>query len=211
MHDRSQCKMKRLAFTSSDGPLSGATERGYADGHRIGEHTDGHGRASWNRRFADRAAEKIGQSQNFLGALFHALKLFRPNDKGRLGPSLLGAEALAYLVDNRMTLVAWDNVPRDWEELRRARVENVLTTLTELPWPALMPHDAHVAGMMDTLAELDGKALAMGAKIVQDLPASYVPNRKGRAEGSGDDLMTPKPRIVAETLDQPDHKREELS
>ena len=157
-------------------------------------------------RRAARVAWEIGQTQQLLGALSRPPKLFRPNGKGHLGPHLASPEAIAYLIENRFTLVTWNKVRRDWEELHRAWVEKALAALGELPWSVLVPHDEHIAGMMGTLAEFHDKALAMGVEIVQDFPARCVPVREGRDVGSVDDLETSKRRVITEMSDQSDNK-----
>lgn len=170
-------------------------ERAHAEGHWIGNHTYSHGEPLGIDGSAARVTAEIGQTQQLLGALSHPSKLFRPNGKGRLGPHLLSAEALAYLVEHRFTVVTWNNVPHDWEEPHRAWVERALATLAELPWSLLVLHDEHIARMIDTLADFCDRALAMGVEIVQDFPAGCVPMREGRVVGNVDDLVTSKPQV----------------
>lgn len=177
-------------------------ERAHAEGHWIGNHTYSHGEPLGADGSAERVAREIGQTQQLLDALSHPKKFFRPNGKGHLGPHLLSSEALAYFVDNRMTLVTWNNVPRDWEEPHEAWVDKALATLAELPWSLLVLHDQHIAKMMDTLAEFYDRALAMGTEIVQDFPDDCVPLREGRLVGRIDELVTPSPASSAIALNE---------
>ena len=134
---------------------------------------------------------EIGETQRLMGELAHPLKFFRPNGKGRLGPHLLSRDALAFLLEQRFTMVTWNNVPGDWLEPKLAWVDNALAALAKLPWSLLVLHDEHIAQMMPTLADFYARAMEMGAEIVQDFPASCVPIRQGQIVGPIDDLVTP--------------------
>ncbi len=166
------------------------TERAHAEGHWIGNHTYSHGTPLGIDGASARIVAEIGRTQQLLGALAHPLKLFRPNGKGTLGQHLLSTASLDYLTEERMTLVTWNNVPRDWEEPRRAWMEAALTTCVKQPWSLLVLHDEHIAGMMDTLAEFHDRIVDMGIEIIQDFPEDCVPLREGRIVRQVDDLVT---------------------
>lgn len=165
-------------------------ERAQAEGHWIGNHTLTHGEPLGLAGSRARVEREIGETQRLLGALAHPRKFFRPNGKGSLGPHLLSREALDYLVEERFTLVTWNNVPRDWEEPKSAWVEKALATLNEQSWSLLVLHDEHIAAMMPMLAEFHKRIVQMGVEIVQDFPASCVPIRQGQIVGPVEELAT---------------------
>lgn len=164
-------------------------ERAHTEGHWIGNHTLTHGEPLGVDGSRERVEREIGETQRLLGDLAHPRKFFRPNGKGSLGPHLLSRAALDYLIEQRFTLVTWNNVPRDWEEPKTAWVGKALATLSERPWSLLVLHDEHIAGMMPTLIEFYRRITAMGVEIVQDFPASCVPIRQGEIVAPLDDLV----------------------
>jgi peptidoglycan/xylan/chitin deacetylase (PgdA/CDA1 family) len=163
--------------------------RAHAEGHWIGNHTLTHGEPLGIGGSRERVAREIGETQQLLGGLAHPRKFFRPNGRGSLGPHLLSRAALDYLVEQRFTLVTWNNVPRDWEEPKTAWVGKALATVSETPWSLLVLHDEHVAGMMPTLVEFCRRLTDLGVEIVQDFPASCVPIRQGEIVAPVDDLL----------------------
>jgi len=178
-------------------------ERAWTEGHWIGNHTLMHGAPlgmCFNREHAER---EIGETQDLLGDLSHPLKFFRPNGNGTLGPHVLSRDALSYLIENRYTLVTWNNVPRDWEEPRSAWVGKAIAALANSSWSLLVLHDQHVAGMIDTLIEFYERVTQMGVEIVQDFPPSCVPIRQGIIVGPINDLVAPNARGAATMMEAP--------
>ena len=127
--------------------------------------------------------------QDLLGDLAHPLKLFRPNGSGRLGPHLLSQAALTYLIENKYTVVTWNNAPGDWKEPHRAWIESALATLEVTDWSVLVLHDKFIGRMMDTLSTFYDQATRMGVEIRQDFPLACVPIRQGEVVGDLTELV----------------------
>lgn len=166
-------------------------ERAKAEEHWIGNHTLTHGEPLGIDGSRARVEREIDETQRLLGALAHPRKFFRPNGKGSLGTHLLSHDALAYLVEQRFTVVTWNNVPRDWVEPKTGWAENALSTLTRSDWSLLVLHDEHIAQMMQTLVDFHARICQMGVEIVQDFPASCVPIRQGEIAQPVDGLVAP--------------------
>lgn len=178
-------------------------ERAKAEGHWIGNHTLTHGEPLGIGGSRERVEREIGETQRLLGALAHPRKFFRPNGKGFLGPHLLSRDALAFLIEQRFTLVTWNNVPRDWEEPKTAWVDKALATLGDSSWSLLVLHDEHVASMMRTLVDFYERVTQMGVEIVQDFPASCVPIRQGEITGPIDNLVAADGLAAPATVEAP--------
>jgi peptidoglycan/xylan/chitin deacetylase (PgdA/CDA1 family) len=157
-------------------------ERARAEGHRIGNHTLTHGEPLGRRGAAEAVAE-IAETDRLLGALHGPDRLFRPNGGGGLlGPHLLNAAALRYLVEHRHTVILWNTVPGDfrdpesWPATARAMidsaVEPVLLVLHDLPNDAMRHLDRFLGGLLDS-----------GATFTQEPPPACVPLRHGIDQG----------------------------
>jgi peptidoglycan/xylan/chitin deacetylase (PgdA/CDA1 family) len=154
-----------------------AAERARAEGHWIGNHTMTHSGPLGLMDDVDKAEKEIGDTQAALGDLSHPDRFFRPPGKGRLGPHLLNGTLINYLVENKYTVVTWNNVPRDWEG--EGWVARALEGLNAFEWSLLVLHDHHLAPMMHTLdAFLD--QVSDRFEIVQEFPDTCVPMRKGK-------------------------------
>jgi peptidoglycan/xylan/chitin deacetylase (PgdA/CDA1 family) len=172
-------------------------ERAKAERHWIGNHTMTHGKPLGLWDDPAHTVSEIAAAQAMLGDLAEAERYFRPVGGGRLGSHLLSPAALEHLVENRYTLVTWNNVPRDWVEPRRAWVELALKTMEGCDWTLLVVHDHALDGILDTLETFLDRIDAMGVETVQALPPSCMPIRRGKIQGSLDDLVTPVPGAAA--------------
>jgi peptidoglycan/xylan/chitin deacetylase (PgdA/CDA1 family) len=164
-------------------------ERARAEGHWIGNHTLSHGIPLGLDGPRARVEREIGEMQHLLGDLAHPLKLFRPNGNGRLGPHVLSRAALSYLIENKYTVVTWNNAPGDWKEPHRAWIEPALATLAATEWSVLVLHDEFIGRMMDTLSTFYDRAMRMGIEIRQDFPPVCLPIRQGEVVGDVTELV----------------------
>ena len=165
-------------------------ERAKAEGHWIGNHTLTHTEPLGNRHDAAYAEREIGEAEELLGTLTHRDKLFRPPGRGKLGRHLLSRAAVEYLAAHAYTLVTWNNVPRDWIEPRREWVARALQTMARQDWSLLVLHDFALATMLDTLTDFLDRAQTSDIEIVQEIPPSCIPMRRGQILAPLDDLTT---------------------
>jgi peptidoglycan/xylan/chitin deacetylase (PgdA/CDA1 family) len=164
-------------------------ERARAEGHWIGNHTFSHGIPLGLDGPRARVEREIGEMQDLLGDLAHPLKLFRPNGSGRLGPHVLSRAAITYLIENKYSVVTWNNAPGDWKEPHRAWIEPALAALAATDWSVLVLHDQFIGRMMDTLSTFYDCAMRMGVEIRQDFPLACLPVKQGEVVGDLTDLV----------------------
>lgn len=154
-------------------------ERAHAEGHWIGNHTFNHCTMLGDSSDPDFPDKEIGATQELIGTLAHPGKLFRPYGAGGLlGPGLLSASAVDYLVRGKYSLVLWNCVPRDWEdgpEWVGRCVEDILLR----HWSVVVLHDLPEGGTKFLTLLLD-RLDTIGAQIVQEFPAACVPIYKGQ-------------------------------
>ena len=143
-------------------------------GHAIGNHTMTHGRPLGEGADLPRVEAEIGVAQEILDGLGVQDRLFRPNGRGRLGPHLLSAATVSYLVRHRFTVVTWNCVVQDWRDPPHIWMERALRALRSTDWTVLVLHDEHVSRQ---LPELLAQALDAGVEITTEFPTSCVPIR----------------------------------
>ena len=160
-------------------------ERAHAEGHWIGNHTLTH--TTPLGAFADPADvdREIDGAQSLLDDLTHPDRLFRPYGSGGvIDRRLLGVHGRQRMLDDAFTCCLWDCLPRDWLEPDEW-VDTCLAMIESIEWPVVVLHDlptgamAHLPRLLDTLAAAD-------VEIVQDLPDTCVPIRRGRPTESYD-------------------------
>ena len=155
-------------------------ERAHAEGHWIGNHTMTHGTPLGRLKEPGAARREILDAQKLLGNLAHPDRLFRPfGGGGALGPHLLNSEALDVLMEERMTCVLWNAIPRDFAD-PEGWAERALDQCAKQPCTVLVLHDlpngamAHLPGFIARLRE-------RGAAFAQEFPPECVPIRRGSA------------------------------
>ena len=153
-------------------------QRAHAKGHWIGNHSFSHSTPLGEREDRDGADDEIGRAQEMIGALAHPDRLFRPFGGGRLHRGLLNREAVDYLCAGGFTCVLWNCVPRDWEDAD-GWVERALEQCRAQDWSLVVLHDLPT-GAIRNLERFIERLEGDGAEIVQDLPPSCVPVRRGR-------------------------------
>jgi peptidoglycan/xylan/chitin deacetylase (PgdA/CDA1 family) len=152
----------------------------HAAGHWIGNHTLTHSVAFGDRPDADYAAQEIGRTQDLIGDLAHADKLFRPYGKaGLTGPHLFSKAAIAYLLANRFRTIIWNSVPGDWRDAG-GWVESCLSQISAQDWSVVVLHDIDGA-CLPRLPELLQRLNDLGATYEQDFPDNVTLTRAGEA------------------------------
>lgn len=164
-------------------------EREVAEGHWLGNHTMTHGVPLGDRQ--DPAVElgEIALTQEILGSLSHQDRLFRPNGSGQVGPHLLSAAALDFLIERHYTVVLWDIYVRDTHE-PVGWVDRALARLQERDWNVLVCHDVP-SGAMAELPRLLDTVTDAGIEIVQEIPDQVVPVRRGQPADWADEVSRP--------------------
>jgi peptidoglycan/xylan/chitin deacetylase (PgdA/CDA1 family) len=158
-------------------------ERAKREGHWIGNHTLTHSVELGATSDPDAPRREIGLAQEALGDLAGEERLFRPYGAGGvLGPRLLSPRAIAFLREGRYTLVLWNSVPRDWEDVW-GWPERAMRDVAEQDWTLVVLHDVATGAMRELPRFLD-LAASEGVEIVQALPPDCVPILRGEPVGS---------------------------
>jgi peptidoglycan/xylan/chitin deacetylase (PgdA/CDA1 family) len=158
-----------------------AAEAVRSHGHAIGNHTMSHGAPLGEGDDPARAVAEIEDAEAALEGLQGVELLFRPNGRGQLGPHLLNAAAVDYLVARRYTVVTWNGVPRDWETPSDSWVDRAMRIITEREWTVLVLHDHHVAAIAHLPRFLD-RVLEAAVRVTAEFPCECVPISHGRVQ-----------------------------
>ena len=143
-------------------------------GHWIGNHTYSHGISLGESTDADAVAKEIARTEELIGALAQAPRLFRPNGGGgRLGPHLLSPRARDHLIAHHYSVVLWNAISEDWKDAE-GWVARALAQCQTRPWSLMVLHDLP-SGAMAHLERFIGEARAAGATFVQEFPPDCMP------------------------------------
>lgn len=156
--------------------------RANEEGHWLGNHTWSHTVPLGLRTEANAAQVEIGQTEIALADLRRPERLFRPfagkGKGGTLGPTLLSAAAVEYLVERRFTCVLWNVVAREWE--RPDSWADTAAALCEEAGHALIVLHDLPNGAMAQLPRFIEAVRKRGGRFRQDFPRSCVPIAGGR-------------------------------
>ena len=154
------------------------SERAFAEGHWIGNHTWSHSIPFRDRGDIDFIRSEIDDTQIEIGALAHPDRLFRPfGGQGRLDGALT-AQAARHLAVGGYSCVMWNAVPGDFKDYD-GWVDTALEQAAALSWPLIVLHDAH-PGAMVHLDRFLGLLEDRGAAFEQQFPPSCVAMVRGR-------------------------------
>ena len=157
------------------------SERAFAEGHWIGNHTWSHSIPFRDRGDMDFVHSEIDRTQQEIGALSHPRRLFRPyGGKGRLDGSL-NAKAVKHLAEGNYTCIVWNAVPGDFDN-QEGWVETALPQIATIDWPLVVLHDVH-ARAMHHLDRFLGKLEDRGTVFEQNFPPNCVAMDRGRETG----------------------------
>jgi len=165
-------------------------ERARQEGHRIGNHTMHHRQPLGEFDDAGDSVEEIAGTQALLGGLADPDRLFRPQGRGKVGPHLLSPAALDHLLDNRYTMVTWNNVPGDWLEPERAWFDKALEDMATQDWTVLVLHDHCQIRMMDLLVSFLDRVEKEELEMRTDFPDSCLPIVRGELMVDKSDIAT---------------------
>jgi hypothetical protein len=119
------------------------------------------------------ATREISATQALIGEHGISKRLFCPvGNFGLLGPHLLNEEALAYLMEQRFTCIAWNSVPHDRDDPAHW-VERCLSDVAKQDWTVVVLHDIENASLK-RLPELLVGLDELGIEIVQHFPEEVV-------------------------------------
>lgn len=168
--------------------------RAVAAGHRVGNHSMTHAVPLGDLE-DPRAVAEVADAQRLLddAGLADADRLFRPfGGGGRLDTHLLSEAVVEHLQRERYTLVLWNSVPHDWEDVagwpdraRRdiERCEHTVLVLHDLP-----------TGAMEHLGSFVDRARADGVEVSGSLPPSCTPVVRGVRTGAFEHLVAARSR-----------------
>jgi peptidoglycan/xylan/chitin deacetylase (PgdA/CDA1 family) len=152
--------------------------RAHSEGHWIGNHSLTHSAPLGENLDAEYARREIEETQNLIGELAHADKLFRPmGGGGSIGPHLLSRTALQLLQAGKYTCVLWSSVPGDWKD-QDGWVDRCLSEVAGRDWTVVAIHDVENAALPLLPEFLDGLD-ASGVEFRQDFPDDVVITRRG--------------------------------
>lgn len=165
-------------------------ERARDEGHIVGNHSFTHEVPLGDDPRIDAVEREIQATEELLSPLVPGPLRFRPfGGGGVLGPHLLSARAVSYLVEHRYSCVLWNSVPRDWEDPEgwpvRAladceRLEHAVVVLHDIPGAAGNELERFLGALRDR-----------GAELVMDLPSSCTPIVDGAITGDLSGLVFP--------------------
>jgi peptidoglycan/xylan/chitin deacetylase (PgdA/CDA1 family) len=157
--------------------------RAHAEGHRVGNHSMTHSTPLGEKPDAEYARREIEETQNLIGELAHADKLFRPMGGGGLiGPHLLSRAAMDLLQKGKYTCVLWSSVPGDWKD-HDGWVDRCLSEVAARDWTVVAIHDVENAALPRLLEFLD-RLDSLGVEFHQDFPEDVVITRRGELVSS---------------------------
>lgn len=157
-------------------------ERARDEGHVVGNHSFSHEVPLGDDPREDSVEREIAATEALLSPLVRGPALFRPfGSGGVLGPHLLSARAVSYLVERRYSCVLWNSVPRDWED-PEGWPSRALADCEHLEHAVVVLHDVPGASL-DRLEVFLGELLARGAELTTDLPSSCTPIVDGAITG----------------------------
>jgi len=162
-------------------------ERAHAEGHWIGNHTWTHS-LPFGLMAAEAAKAEYDRTEAAIGTLAHRQRFFRPYGQGgNLDARLLSKPVLAHLAASRATIVLWNALPLDWQDVE-GWVERALGQIAAQPWSLMVLHDLPT-GAMQHLDRFIGLALDRGTRIRQDFPPDCLPMVDGRMKFKIDGLL----------------------
>jgi peptidoglycan/xylan/chitin deacetylase (PgdA/CDA1 family) len=158
--------------------------RAHSEGHWIGNHSLTHSVPLGENPDAEYARREIEETQNLIGELAHADKLFRPmGGGGSIGPHLLSLAAMQLLRAGKYTCVLWSSVPGDWKD-QEGWVDRCLSEIAGRDWTVVAIHDVENAAL-PRLSEFLDRLDSLGVEFRQDFPEDVVMTRRGVPLSSG--------------------------
>lgn len=158
--------------------------RAHLEGHWIGNHSLTHSVPLGENSDAEYARREIEETQNLIGELAHADKLFRPmGGGGSIGPHLLSRAAMQVLCAGKYTCVLWSSVPGDWKD-QPGWVDRCLSEIAGSDWTVVAIHDVENAAL-PRLSEFIERLDSLGVEFRQDFPEDVVMTRRGVPLSSG--------------------------
>ena len=153
--------------------------RAHSEGHWIANHSLTHSAPLGEKPDAEYARREIEETQNLIGELAHADKLFRPmGGGGRIGPHLLSRAALQLLQKGKYTCVLWSSVPGDWKD-QDGWVDRCISEVGARDWTVVVVHDVENAALPQ-LPEFLDKLESLGVEFRQDFPDDVLITRRGK-------------------------------
>jgi peptidoglycan/xylan/chitin deacetylase (PgdA/CDA1 family) len=172
------------------------SERAYAEGHWIGNHTYNHIVPLGMSAEYGVAASEIKRTEALIGDLAHLRRFFRPfGGGGILDQRLLNREALSYLCDHSYTCVLWNVIAEDWARPERW-VDHALELSFEQQHALVVLHDLPT-GAMRELDRFLNLAKDRGATFTQEFPRSCVPIERGKPLESVEAYVSEDNRFIA--------------
>ncbi|NJO38482.1 MAG: polysaccharide deacetylase family protein [Rhizobiales bacterium] len=153
-------------------------ERARDEGHWLGNHTLSHSFTFGRTDDRETVRAEILDTQQILGDLAHADRLFRPyGGGGVIDRHLLSTDAVDCLIEEGMTCIAWNSVPGDWRD-PEGWVETALADCESAAPRVMVLHDIE-GGAASRLAAFLERAARLGLTFVQDFPDEVVLIRRG--------------------------------
>lgn len=163
--------------------------RAKQEGHWLGNHTFSHTIQLGTSDDPDIPVKEIGRTQELLGDLVEAGRLFRPyGGGGVIGRRLLSPGALEFLLKGQYTCVLWNSVPRDWED-PAGWPKRAIRDIKSRDWTLLVLHDLPTGAMQQLPRFLDLVQEA-DVEITQSFPENCVPIRRGQIVAKIDHIVS---------------------
>jgi len=160
-------------------------------GHRVVNHSLTHVTPLGDDPSWDHARTEVLEMHHLLADVCGELseRWFRPFGRGgSLGPHLFSQASLELFADLDYSVVLWNSVPRDWEDID-GWVDSALRDVSTLAHTVLVLHDVptgamnHLPRFLDLLEQRE-------VDITAELPHDCVPVRQGRPTTDLTELTT---------------------
>ena len=148
-------------------------------GHILVNHSLTHGTALGDDVSAEHARQEIVEAHTVLTQTIPEWNstLFRPFGRGGdIGPHLLSQHSLDHFRDLNYSVLLWNSVPRDWEDID-GWVDTALTQITQQTHTVIVLHDLNT-GAMEHLGRFLDAVLTQHETTMQ-LPEDCVPIKDG--------------------------------
>ena len=158
-----------------------------AQGHRVVNHSLTHGVALGDEPTLEHAVREVNDMHKLMDRSLGdwGERWYRPFGRGgKIGKHILSEPAVKELKTLEYSMLLWNSVPRDWEDVE-GWVETALLDIEQSEHTVIVLHDLNT-GAMNALPCFLDTVLERGNLFTEALPPDCVPISKGKCVWSND-------------------------